>query len=471
LASVDTLRKAWEEAIGHAAEGEFTEARRRSFRRHAIETGIIEHLYEVDWEVTEALVAEGLTPEVAARAGGLDKDVLAIIRSQYDALNLLADAAGEGRDLSLNFIRELHHAICRSQATYEARDDVGQILELPLHHGAWKQQPSHDRRLDGSILDYVPPERVRTEMERLVNLYDETSAAHPVIRAAWLHHRFIMIHPFEDGNGRVAQALTLLVLLKAHYAPLVVHRSTRAQYIGALDRANDGDLRDLIRLFAHLEIVALRSELERPAEPPAKGAGAVEVARAHAHRLRTLQTSAATERAPAAEALANAIHSRVNTCVEELGRNIRDEFRETDPAAQTSVDSAAPPDPKANFWAAQIMKTAREVDFFANLAKGAWWTRLHLTVFGHTLRYCAVIQKVGHGETGVLAVTAFAEGLPARVPGEDERPQPKRVLRSSTADSVTLVYGDDPAARWHEVRSLLEGTLAGAVANFAQQLG
>jgi hypothetical protein len=220
-----------------------------------------------------------------------------------------------------------------------------------------------------------------------------------------------------------------------------------------------------------LEIVALRPELERPAEPPAEGMGAVEVARAHASRLRTLHASAATERATAAETLANALHKQVIGCVEELGRNIRDPFRETDPAACTSIDNAAPPDPRANLWAQQIIKTAREVDFFPNLAKGTWWTRLRLTVFGHTLRYCAVIQKVGHGETGVLAVTAFAEVLPPRVAGDEERQQPERVLRSSPADSVTLVYGDDPAARWHEVSSLLDGTLACAVANFAQQLG
>jgi Fic family protein len=58
-------------------------------------------------------------------------------------------------------------------------------------------------------------------MERLIGLYQDSDGEHPVARAAWLHHRFISIHPFEDGNGRVARALTLLVLLKANYAPLV----------------------------------------------------------------------------------------------------------------------------------------------------------------------------------------------------------------------------------------------------------
>lgn len=130
LASVDTLRQAWALSLEQASPEEFAEARRRSLRRHAIETGIIERLYDVDWGVTEALVAEGITAEIAAREGGLDDDALIIIRSQYDALEFLADAARSGRDLGLHFVRELHHAVCRAQATYEERNDFGQACRF-----------------------------------------------------------------------------------------------------------------------------------------------------------------------------------------------------------------------------------------------------------------------------------------------------------------------------------------------------
>ncbi|MGH3683532.1 MAG: Fic family protein [Pseudonocardiaceae bacterium] len=225
LASVDALREAWEVSLAQASRGEFDEARRRSLRRHAIETGIIERLYDVAWGVTEALVAEGLTAEVAAREGGLADDALATIRSQYDALEFLAETARNDTDLSLYFIRQLHQAVCHTQSTYEARSDFGQILRVPLNHGTWKAQPNHVRRHDGTLLECTPPEHVQAEMERLLALYNETADEHPVVRAAWLHHQFIRIHPFEDGNGRVARALTLLVLLRANYAPLVVDRT------------------------------------------------------------------------------------------------------------------------------------------------------------------------------------------------------------------------------------------------------
>lgn len=46
LAKLDAYREAWEEFIGHLSEDEFAETRRRSLTRHAIETGIIERLYD-----------------------------------------------------------------------------------------------------------------------------------------------------------------------------------------------------------------------------------------------------------------------------------------------------------------------------------------------------------------------------------------------------------------------------------------
>lgn len=471
LASVDTLREAWEVSLGQASTGEFAEARRRSLRRHAIETGLIERLYDFGQGITEALVAEGLTAEVAEREGGLDDDALTIIRSQYDALDFLAEAARNGTDLNVHFVRELHQALCRTQSTYEARNDSGQTLRVPLHHGTWKTQPNYARRHDGTLLEYTPPEHVQSHMERLLELYEATADEHPVVRAAWLHHRFARIHPFEDGNGRVARALTLLVLLRAKYAPLVVDNRQRVAYLDALDQANDGDLRDLIRLFARLEIVALRSELEMPAEPVAEGTGALAVARAYAHRLHALRHAKLTERATQAEILAGELQKKLVVHLEQLGAGIRDQFREADPKTYSSVNHGEPSSETAKYWQIQIVRTAREVNMFTNLSKGSWWTRLHLVVLDQTLRFVVVIQRVGPGETGVLAVTVFAEALVPRASEDDERPLPTPLFESTPADSVTLVFSDDPDARWREVCELIDNTLAAALDKFAQQLG
>src|SRR5690606_36212819 len=168
---------------------------------------------------------------------------------------------------------------------------------------------------------------------------------HPVIRAAWLHHAFVGIHPFEDGNGRVARALTMLDLLRNRYAPLVVDRYSRTDYIEALEQANDGDLRALVRLFARLEVVALRAELERPAVPAVAGAGAVEVARAYVERLRALHgETSAGERAKGAQLFADALLARIGQALQDVGRTLEQQFRSLDPAAHAVVRTADPSD-------------------------------------------------------------------------------------------------------------------------------
>jgi hypothetical protein len=94
-----------------------------------------------------------------------------------------------------------------------------------------------------------------------------------------------------------------------------------------------------------------------------------------------------------------------------------------------------------------------------------------LTVLGETLRFVVATQRVGTGETGVLTVTVFAESVTPRPSEDDERPLPTPLVESTPTDSVTLVFSDDPDARWVEVCELIDNTLAAAVAKFAQRLG
>lgn len=469
LATVDSLRGAWADAVKTMSPAEFEETRRRRLRRHAIETGIIERLYDLDWGVTEALVAEGVTAEVAARHGEVSEHTLDMIRTQLNALELLTEIVRASRSLTVFTIRELHQAITASQPTYEATDALGRIFQAPLHHGQWKTQPNHVRRSDGSLLEYTPPEHVDAQMDRLVELFAATETAHPIVRAAWLHHRFISVHPFEDGNGRVARALVLLVLLNAGYAPLVVDRRRRDDYLRALDTANDKDLTALVRFFAELEVTALRSELERPAIAVAQPTAAVEVARAYAERLLDLQAASSAERARRAETLAEQVHRRVEAYLNAEADQLEQVFQPL--GGHVRVVTGAPGTERGHYWRWQLVQTAKAVDFFANLANGSWWTRLRLVVLGQELRYVVAIQKVGHGETGVLALTTFGELIAEEDSGPpDGDRQSLPAFTSSDHDSVTFVYSDEANARWEEAAEVIERTLAAALDAFGRLL-
>lgn len=471
LKTADSLRTAWEEALRNSSEQEQAEARNRRLRRHAVETGIIERLYEIDWGTTEALVAEGISMEAANRAGGLSEDTLHTIRSQYAALEYLTELVNGGEDLSVKVVRELHQIITRNQPAYEAHDSLGRPVHRPLRHGEWKQYPNHVRRPDGSVLEYAPPEQVQSEMERLVDLHRQAGDVHPLVHSAWLHHQFICIHPFEDGNGRVARTLTLLVLLRHHYAPLVVDRRQRETYIRALDAANDGDIADLVRFFAQLEIVALNSTLTRPVAAGPAATDPTAVIRDYTRRLRELRQASLAELRDATERLAREVHAQIVGYLDDQANSLRTELRTVDPGARASVRDAAPPDERARWWRRQIFAAANTIDFYANLAGGAWWARLQLEALGERLRYLAFVQKSGHGDTGVLTVTVYAELVRPESDESSTAVEPEPALDLVPTDSVTLTYTDDSANRMPEIEELLRTTLSQAIAKFVDRLG
>lgn len=59
------------------------------------------------------------------------------------------------------------------------------------------------------------PERVPQEMARFISWFNADSGIDPVLKAAIAHLWFVSIHPFDDGNGRIARALTELLLSRA----------------------------------------------------------------------------------------------------------------------------------------------------------------------------------------------------------------------------------------------------------------
>jgi fido (protein-threonine AMPylation protein) len=162
------------------------------------------------------------------------------------------------RELSVSYIKELHAALLRSQMITEAIDNFGQLVRVPLTKGDGKKLPNYPER-EGIVYYYCPPEQVAAEMDRLIDLHQTHLAAgvSAEVAAAWLHHRFTQIHPFQDGNGRVARAIASLVLIKEGLFPLVVTRDDHG-YISALEAADDGDLNPLVDLFAKLQRVQFR---------------------------------------------------------------------------------------------------------------------------------------------------------------------------------------------------------------------
>src|SRR3989339_1138865 len=75
---------------------------------------------------------------------------------------------------------------------------------------------------------------------------------HPVEFAALAHKEFVFIHPFVDGNGRVARLLMNLVLLQNGYPVTVIPPVLRAEYISALEKARGSNDKQFIELIAQM---------------------------------------------------------------------------------------------------------------------------------------------------------------------------------------------------------------------------
>jgi len=226
-------------------------------RQWAIETGIIENLYSIDRGITLLLIEKGIEASLIPH-GATDKPkdlVISIIKDQEEALEGIFDFVSQKRTLSTSYIKELHQVFTQNQNNTAAINALGYKTNVKLLKGEWKKLPNNPTRPNGQLHEYCPPEHVASEMDRLIEMHNKHifDKVPPEIEAAWLHHRFTQIHPFQDGNGRIARALASLVLIKNRWFPLVIDRNIRGEYIESLECADKNDLTQLINLIVTLQ--------------------------------------------------------------------------------------------------------------------------------------------------------------------------------------------------------------------------
>ncbi|MDR1037579.1 MAG: Fic family protein [Deltaproteobacteria bacterium] len=104
-----------------------------------------------------------------------------------------------------------------------------------------------------------PPDMLETFMDGFRDSFARhADAMHPVRLAAFAHLRFVQIHPYVDGNGRIARLLTNFVLVNRGYQIINVGEDSLSQYYDTLDRAEtqDDDDNEFLDLFTRLELNA-----------------------------------------------------------------------------------------------------------------------------------------------------------------------------------------------------------------------
>lgn len=251
------LERAWHEQKDQIrSKAAFAQFEIELTRECAIETGLIERLYTFSEEVTKNLVQKGIVAKFIPTYEQQDsKLVELIIKDQKSALDDLFEFVARERELSTSYIKELHSLVTRHQETCAARDQFGRPIEVRLRRGEYKSLPNNPTLPNGVVHQYCPPEHVASEMDRMCDIHRRHIEAEvaPEVEAAWLHHRFSSIHPFQDGNGRVSRAIASLVFIQKDWFPLVVRDRDRTRYIDALESADIGQLKPLVDFFGELQ--------------------------------------------------------------------------------------------------------------------------------------------------------------------------------------------------------------------------
>ena len=184
------------------------------------------------------VVLEGLTV-----GGKTLREHLEIV-DHAEAVRYLEEYVRGGQPFTEVFVRDVHRLVLQR---------------------SWPEEVGRYRRGDvliaGSRHRPPPAVEVPARMAETVQWYRTDAAAlHPVERAAVLHWRIAHIHPFADGNGRMARLLMNFSLMRDGFPPAVIRVENRLRYLECLEMASvSGD----VGPFVGLVVEAVEASLER----------------------------------------------------------------------------------------------------------------------------------------------------------------------------------------------------------------
>ncbi len=463
---VASIRKIWAEQRERLkGTKQLTEFSERLSREWAIETGILENLYDIDRGVTQTLIEHGFRAEFLSQ-GSTNKPrdfVIQLLKDQAEALDGIFDFVSKKRPLSTSYVKELHAALVRSQTHTDAVDSLGRAVQVPLVRGAWKTHPNFPTR-DGIVYAYCPPEQVASEMDRLVAMHLEHSRVGVAVEveAAWLHHRFTQIHPFQDGNGRVARGLTSLILIQAGLFPLVVTRDDKVEYLNALETADCSNIGPLVRLIARLQRTQFRKAtaiseniLSAQADVQQVLGGLLDVAERRAE-----------ERAKALRkvfAHSVALEGDVEARLEEIRPAITTALQRVTPQASAYVSRSD--GQTDHYFRSQIIENAKyHLGYYADTSEYRAWVSLTMS-WQRRAKLVFAFHGIGRPFSGSLVCAPFLEFRDA-----DDEGQTRATLAPVANEAFVFFYNEPEATARTRFRPWLEHVLTIALKELTQNL-
>ncbi|MEI7583242.1 Fic family protein [Runella sp.] len=203
---------------------------------------------------TKALILFGITAQ-----GKPLKDHIEIT-GHNEAVIWIEELVHQDFPMNEAFIRQLHTLLLKESYEVSAITPDGQPTKKQIQVGQYKSTPNHVLTKTGEIFRFATPEETPAKMHDLIEWFrtkQNESDLSPVLLAAEFHYRFIRIHPFDDGNGRLARILMNLILIQYGFPPVIIKTEDKAAYYSALQQADAGLFEPFVEYIAQNEIRSL----------------------------------------------------------------------------------------------------------------------------------------------------------------------------------------------------------------------
>lgn len=169
------------------------------------------------------------------------RDVHEMTASNVGLKMMKEEALLKETPLTQQFIRTLHKTLLREDYTVYRTQPGGVQTSYVIHAGQYKTRPNSVITRYGDQFEYATPEETPALMSDLVDWYNDAERSGkftPIELAAIFHYRYIRIHPFEDGNGRIARLMVNYILTRHDYPMIVVRSRKKKEYLEALHRTD-----------------------------------------------------------------------------------------------------------------------------------------------------------------------------------------------------------------------------------------
>lgn len=156
-------------------------------------------------------------------------------------LNMVEQEAQNDEPLTETFIRQVHQVMLREDYKVYRKLPGGGTTSYTVHAGRYKTRPNSVITPTGERFEYASPEETPALMTDLVSWYNEAAddgSMSPIQLAALFHYRYIRIHPFEDGNGRIARLMVNFILRRHKWPMMVIRCKNKKAYLNALALAD-----------------------------------------------------------------------------------------------------------------------------------------------------------------------------------------------------------------------------------------